>query len=58
MLFQTVMTLTNSISNSGQLNITSVLIIFVIDQLSIRPTAGLLVFATLKLVKSFASPTV
>lgn len=50
MLFQTVMTLTNSVSNSGQLNITSVLIIFSIDQFAIRPAAGLLMFTIVKII--------
>lgn len=55
LLFETVMTLTNSISNSGQLNISSVLIIVCIDQLAIRTTAGLLLFASLKIVERFSS---
>ena len=56
LFFQTVMTLSNSISNSGQLNITSVLIIFCIDQLTIRPAAGLLLFIGIKIAEK-ASPT-
>lgn len=47
------MTLTNSISNSGELNITSVLIIFSIDQFTIRPAAGLLLFITIKIVERY-----
>lgn len=50
MLFQTANVLTNSISNSGQLNITSVLIIVCIDQLAIRVAIGLAFFATVKIV--------
>jgi len=49
MLFQTVTTLTNSISNSGQLNITSVLIIACIDQFAIRPAIGLFILAIIKI---------
>ena len=55
MLFQTVMTLTNSISNSGQLNIASVLIIASIDQFAIRPAVGLLIFAIIKLAEKISS---
>lgn len=55
LLLQTVMVLSNSISNSGQLNITSVLIIFCIDQLSIRPAAGLLLFAGIKMAEKASS---
>lgn len=50
LFYQTVFTLTNSISNSGQLNISSLAIIVVIDQLAVRCSAGLLTFAILKLL--------
>ena len=58
MLFQTVMTLTNSISNSGQLNITSVLIIASIDQFAVRPAIGLLIFAISKLAEKISSAAI
>jgi hypothetical protein len=45
------MILTNSTSNSGQLNITSVLIIFCIDQFTIRPAVGLIMFITIKIAE-------
>jgi hypothetical protein len=54
LLMQTVMVLTNSISNSGQLNITSVLLILCIDQFAIRPAAGLLLFAAVKLAQRYS----
>ncbi len=50
LLYKTILTLTNSISNSGQLNIISLIIILLIDQLAIRPATGLLAFAILKLL--------
>jgi hypothetical protein len=50
LLYQTIFTLTNSISNSGQLNITSLLVILAIDQLAIRTASGLLAFAILKML--------
>lgn len=50
LFYQTIFTLTNSISNSGQLNITSLLVILLIDQLAIRTATGLLAFAILKLL--------
>lgn len=49
MILQTVMTLSNSISNSGQLNISSVLIIICLDQLAIRITFGVLVWVGSKI---------
>jgi hypothetical protein len=55
LFLQTVMALSNSISNSGQLNITSVLIIFCIDQLAVRPAAGLLLFAGIKISEQASS---
>ena len=51
LLYQTVFTLTNSISNSGQLNISSLAIIVAIDQLAVRCSVGLLAFAVLKLLE-------
>ena len=42
MLFFTIITLCNSVSNSGQLNITSFLIMFVIDQIGVRIGVGLI----------------
>ena len=50
MLFQTATVLANSISNSGQLNITSVLIIIIIDQFAIRIGFGLAFFTTVKIL--------
>jgi Na+-driven multidrug efflux pump len=50
LFYQTIFTLTNSVSNSGQLNISSLAIIVVIDQLAIRVGFGLLALATLKIL--------
>lgn len=50
LFYETIFTLTNSVSNSGQLNITSLVIILVIDQLAVRVGTGLLCFAILKLL--------
>jgi len=46
------MTLGNSISNSGQLNILSLLIIVTIDQFAVRITLGLTAFGLIKLLQS------
>ena len=51
LFYQTVFTLTNSISNSGQLNISSLALIVLIDQLAVRCGAGLLTFAILKILE-------
>ena len=50
LFYQTIFTLTNSISNSGQLNLTSLIIILLIDQLAIRVGLGLAIFAILKVL--------
>jgi competence protein ComGC len=50
LFYQTILTLTKSVSNSGQLNISSLVIIVVIDQLAIRVGFGLLALATLKIL--------
>lgn len=42
---QTMFTIYNSISNLGALNIGSVAIVIVLDQLLVRPVAGLLLVA-------------
>lgn len=49
------MALTNSISNSGQLNISSVLIIVCIDQFAIRIPTGLILFATISIIERIIS---
>ena len=49
MLLQTLMVLATSISNSGQLNILSLLIAVAIDQLGVRPTVGLTVWTVCKI---------
>ena len=54
MLLKTVMTLGTSISNSGELNIISVLIAFTIDQIGVRFILGLAVFSTCKALMAFA----
>lgn len=56
MLFQTANVLTNSISNSGQLNITSVLIIICIDQFAVRIGMGLAFFGTVKIIEKAYGP--
>lgn len=48
LFLQSMMTLANSISNSGQYNLLSLLCIILVDQLLLRPGLGLVLFATLK----------
>lgn len=45
------MTLANSISNSGELNILSLLAMLPLDQLLIRPMTGLSLLLTLKILE-------
>jgi hypothetical protein len=52
MLLQTVLTLGNSVSNSGELNISSFLIIVIIDQIAVRFAAGALTMASIKLLEA------
>lgn len=47
------MKLINSTSNSGELNIQSLFIILTMDQLLMRPSLGLSVFATLKVLEVY-----
>jgi hypothetical protein len=44
LFYKTVLTLCNSISNSGELNICSLLLIVAIDQMAIRTSTGLTVY--------------
>jgi hypothetical protein len=50
MLLQTVMVISNSVSNSGQLNILSLLAIIALDQLAVRLTYGILTFTGIKIL--------
>ena len=52
MLMQTVMVLATSISNSGELNILSLLAAVAIDQLIVRPVVGLTVWIVCKIYLS------
>jgi hypothetical protein len=47
-------TIYNSISNLGALNLGSVVIVVVIDQLGIRPIFGLLLLAAQKIINHLA----
>lgn len=51
LFYKTVLTLGNSISNSGELNICSLLLIVVIDQLAVRTVTGLTVFGIFSLLE-------
>ena len=51
LLYQTVFTLSNSISNSGELNICSLLLIIAIDQLAVRTVTGLVVYGILSILE-------
>lgn len=50
LFLQSMMTLANSISNSGQYNLLSLLCIILVDQLLLRPGLGLVLLATLKVL--------
>lgn len=50
LMLQTAMTIGTSISNSGQLNIISLLIMVAIDQFAIRPVVGAIFVGTLHII--------
>ena len=50
LMLQTAMTIGTSISNSGQLNILSLLIMVAIDQFAIRPVVGAIFVGTLHII--------
>jgi len=51
LLYQTVFTISNSISNSGELNICSLLLIIAIDQLAVRTVTGAIFFGVLSILE-------
>jgi hypothetical protein len=54
LISQTMFTIYNSISNLGALNLGSVVIVVVIDQLGIRPIFALLLLAAQKIINHLA----
>lgn len=52
LLYQTGLTLSNSISNSGELNICSLLLIIAIDQIAVRTATGLTLYGILSILAS------
>ena len=50
LLYQTVFTISNSISNSGELNICSLLLIIAIDQLAVRTVTGVAFYGVLSIL--------
>ena len=53
MYFQTIYTLTNSVSNSAEINVVSLIIMFLIEQLAIRPALGLVTYAAFHIYSHF-----